>query len=63
MTAKVESVEEIKRGLVKELKKKVWLCLERIEDFISEDEWERALAAVDTIQYIIRMAREWNRAA
>ena len=61
MSEKIESTEEVRRGVTKELKKLAWKACLRLQDMISEEEWDRAVGAVGAIRYILEAAKEWKQ--
>ena len=60
MTEKVQSMEEIRRGVIKELKKLLWEGLRRVEDLAGDDKWDQALGALSTLECVLRRAKEWR---
>lgn len=59
MAEKVESAEEIRRDVVKELKTQALKALAKIENWVVTDEFDRAIGGLGTVRYIIECAREW----
>jgi len=60
LSVEVESAEEIRRGILKELKEMANDCLIRVAQLIHDEKWEQAIGALGTIEYVLRYARDWN---
>ena len=60
MSATDNPDQAIRRGIVKELKKTAWKSLRRVEDYVNDGEWDKAIGALGTIEYVCKAAKEWN---
>ena len=55
----VESKEELRRGVIAELKRVALDTLERIRFTVGCEEWSEAAGALATLDYVIGLAKEW----
>lgn len=60
---KVENVEEIRRGVLDELRDMAVKALARVEMYVAQEEWDKAIGALGSIEYVLRCAKEVERVA
>jgi len=60
VSVEAEGTEEIRRGVRSELQELAVKAVARLLTFVEEEEWDRAVGALNAIEYVLRAAKEWK---